>query len=100
MAPPEYPKIVVTPSSANTCTIISAPVIVWPASGCWMEGFAARADDDKSRILVDFVGGFAMASTSLAFCPVSLNGSGSNRYSGAVFAQQKAAQTMRHIIAI
>lgn len=65
-----------------------------------MEGFAARVGDDKSRIFVDFVGGFAMASTSLAFCPVSLNGLGSNRYSGGVFAQQNVAQSMRHIIAI
>jgi acetolactate synthase-1/3 small subunit len=65
-----------------------------------MEGFAGRAGDDKSRIFVDFVGGFGMTSTSLAFCPVSLNGLGPNRYSGGMFAQQNVAQSMRHIIAI
>src|ERR1700761_4739873 len=34
MAPPLYPKIAVTPSSARTCMIIRAPDIVWPAKGC------------------------------------------------------------------
>src|SRR5262245_24235322 len=56
MAPPEYPKIVVTPSSANTCTIISAPVIFWPASGWRMGGVVDGLFVDKSRIL----GGFAI----------------------------------------
>src|SRR5688572_19906997 len=71
MAPPEYPKIVVTPSSANTCTIISAPVIFWPASGCWMEGAEGEPVAVKSRIL----GVFAIASGSLAVCRPA-----SNRY--------------------
>src|SRR5262245_44409584 len=60
MAPPEYPKIVVTPSSANTCTIISAPVIFWPASGWRMEGLVDFVDEDKSRRLFDFLGGVAI----------------------------------------
>src|SRR6478736_687057 len=77
MAPPEYPKIVVTPSSASTCTIISAPVILRPARGCLMDGAPGAADALKSRILVDFVGCFVMGRRSLAVCSLTRN-----RYSG------------------
>jgi hypothetical protein len=34
MAPPLYPKMVSTPSSASTWMIASAPIIELPASGC------------------------------------------------------------------
>src|SRR5689334_14346765 len=88
MAPPEYPKIVVTPSSANTCTIISAPVIFWPASGWRMEG-AAAAGADKSRIF----GVLAMAGPRLSVCRESLNGSCANGYSGRAYEQLGPAKS-------
>src|SRR5207245_11180051 len=47
MAPPLYPKMVSTPSSASTCTIMSAPFMVAPASGCcWAAGSAGLSFED------------------------------------------------------
>ena len=65
-----------------------------------MEGALGFADALKSRIFVDFVGGFAMAAGSLAFCIARLNGLGANRYSGRRFRPPDSLKTMRHIIAI
>src|SRR3989442_3312824 len=42
MAPPLYPKMVSTPSSASTCTIMSAPFMVAPARGCCLAVGSAR----------------------------------------------------------
>src|SRR5881296_2547008 len=42
MAPPLYPKMVSTPSSASTCTIMSAPFMVAPARGCFLAAGSAR----------------------------------------------------------
>ena len=65
-----------------------------------MVGAAGFADALKSRIFVDFLGGFAMAAGSLAFCIARLNGSGATRYSGRRFRPARYPKTMRHIIAI
>ena len=47
MAPPLYPKMVSTPSSASTCTIMSAPFMVAPARGCcWAAGSARLSFED------------------------------------------------------
>jgi acetolactate synthase-1/3 small subunit len=83
----------VTPSSANTCTIISAPVIFWPASGWRMEGVVDG--DVKSRIL----GVFAIdAGETKQFAAIAQTDILAAAMSTS--AQPKALQQMRHIIAI